>query len=111
MPARKEAMTLTSEPTKDQRREGGPAALRADTAKLVRAALGETFKGTRFSVRSSTYSGGASIDVRWTDGPTGEQVDAVAQLYAGATFDGMIDLKSYHSSILVGPDGPKEVRF
>jgi len=37
----------------------------ADTAKLVRAALKRSLPATRFSVRSKTYSAGASIDVSW----------------------------------------------
>lgn len=78
-----------------------------DTAKLVRKALKQSFKGIKFSVRSKTYSGGASIDISWTDGPTTKQVDEVAGQFAGATFDGMIDLKSYHRSDLNG----EEVHF
>jgi hypothetical protein len=41
----------------------------AETAKLVRKVLKTAFQGVKFSVRSDTYSGGASIDIRWTDGP------------------------------------------
>jgi len=41
----------------------------AETAKLVRAALKAAFPGITFSVRSKSYSMGASISVRWTDGP------------------------------------------
>jgi len=74
----------------------------ADTAKLIRPVLKENFPGIKFSVRSKTYSGGASIDISWTDGPTTKQVDEVAGRFAGATFDGMIDLKSYHDSELGG---------
>ena len=37
----------------------------AETAKLVRTALKKNFPGVKFSVRSSVYSGGASIDVSW----------------------------------------------
>lgn len=76
----------------------------AETAKLVRQALKANFPQVRFSVRSNTYSGGASIDVHWTDGPTEDQVDAVAGRYEGAGFDGMIDLKysCYHYEL---PDG------
>jgi len=77
----------------------------AETAKLLRQALKATFPGCKFSVRSDTYSGGASIDVHWTDGPTDGDVDAICQLYRGATFDGMQDLKEYHSTLLAGPDG------
>jgi hypothetical protein len=65
----------------------------ADTAKLVRQALKRAFPNVKFSVRSDTYAGGASVRVRWTDGPTTSQVDEVAGAYAGADFDGMIDLK------------------
>lgn len=74
----------------------------ADTAKLLRAALKKNFPGVKFSVRSSTYSGGASIDIGWTDGPTQKMVDTVATQFQGASFDGMIDLKSYHDSVLDG---------
>jgi hypothetical protein len=74
----------------------------ADTAKLVRKALREKFPGVTFSVRSSVYSLGASIRVGWTDGPRRAVVDPVVQRFSGATFDGMIDLKSYHDSELDG---------
>ena len=74
----------------------------ADTAKLLRAALKREFPGVKFSVRSHTYAGGASIDVGWTDGPRSEDVRKVSQLYSGADFDGMIDLKTYSSSWIEG---------
>ena len=65
----------------------------AETAKLIRKALKEAFPGFKFSVRSHTYSMGASIYVRWDDGPTTKEVEAVARVFAGATFDGMTDYK------------------
>jgi Large polyvalent protein associated domain 29 len=84
----------------------------AETAKLLRAQLKRDFPGQKFSVRSDTYAGGASIRVRWTDGPKRADVDKVCQLYAGASFDGMIDLKSYHTSWLRDEEGePQEVHF
>ena len=73
-----------------------------DTAKFLRAALKKHFAGVKFSVRSDSYSGGASIRVRWTDGPTQDEVNMVAKKFAGATFDGMQDLKEYHSSEFEG---------
>jgi hypothetical protein len=83
-----------------------------DTAKLLRGALKAAFPKVTFSVRSSKYAGGASIDVGWTDGPTEAQVKAVTELYRGATFDGMQDLKEYHSTLLGAPDGSvREVHF
>lgn len=65
----------------------------ADTAKLVRQALKESFPGIKFSVRTSTYSGGASIRVGWTDGPNAAQVEAVVSVFEGSYFDGMQDYK------------------
>jgi hypothetical protein len=76
----------------------------AETAKLVRAALKKVFPRVKFSVRSSTYSMGASISVRWTDGPSSKAVDKVIEAYAGADFDGMIDLK-YDKKHVLMPDG------
>lgn len=80
----------------------------AETAKLVRAALKSAHPGIKFSVRSDSYAGGASMRVRWTDGPTVDVVEQTARLYEGASFDGMIDLKSYHDSLLAAPDGSLE---
>jgi hypothetical protein len=79
----------------------------AETAKLVRKALGESFPGVKFSVRSSVYSGGASIDVAWVDGPNAKQVEAVAGVFKGAYFDGMIDYKGSCYNMLAG----ERVRF
>lgn len=78
-----------------------------ETASLIRAELKSAFPGVKFSVRSRSYSGGSSINVSWTDGPTAKEVDRVAGQFAGASFDGMIDLKSYHDSTFRG----ETVRF
>lgn len=69
-----------------------------ETAVLVRQALKEAFKGIKFSVKSRSYSMGASIDVRWTDGPNDAQVEAVISRFQGSYFDGMQDYKGncYH---------------
>jgi hypothetical protein len=80
----------------------------AETAKLVRAAMKQAFPGVRFSVRSDAYAGGASVHVRWTDGPTPAAVERVARRFEGASFDPMADLQSYHDSLLAGPDGTVE---
>jgi Large polyvalent protein associated domain 29 len=81
----------------------------ADTAKLVRKALKSEFPGVKFSVRSSTYAGGASISVGWTDGPVVPDVDAVVEPYRGADFDGMTDMQSYRPhTLMANPDGTYE---
>lgn len=51
----------------------------AETAKLVRTALKEAFPGVKFSVRSTSYSGGSSVRAGWTDGPQVAEVDKVVQ--------------------------------
>lgn len=84
----------------------------AETAKLLRAALKAAHPGVKFSVKSHTYSGGASIRVGWTDGPTAPTVDSLVRLYTGGSFDGMTDSMSYHDALLAGPDGmPERVHF
>lgn len=79
----------------------------AETAKLVRAAPKENFPTTKFHVRSSVYSGGVSIHIDYIDGPPPPRVEAIVKRFEGASFDGMIDLKSYHTSIWQG----EEVHF
>lgn len=63
-----------------------------DTAKLIRKHLKAAFPGQKFTVRTSRFSGGSSIDVNWTDGPTGSQVDAIIDAFAYGRFDGSIDM-------------------
>lgn len=76
----------------------------AETAKLIRVDLKKAFPGVKFSVRSSVYAGGASIDVSWTDGPSQKAVEGVAKVYAGGGFDGMIDM-AYSKDAWMAPDG------
>lgn len=60
----------------------------------LRTQLKATFPGVKFRVTSSRYSGGSSVDVRWTDGPLAKDVEALADRYQLGSFDGMDD--SYH---------------
>jgi hypothetical protein len=86
----------------------------AETAKLVRQKLKATFPGQKFSVRSDNYAGGSAIRIRWTDGPRETDVRSAMHTYEGATFDGMIDLKSYKEPVLVtfaGDDMPTLVHM
>jgi hypothetical protein len=71
----------------------------AETAKLMRLALKESFPGVKFSVRS--------VNVRWIDGPNLKQVEAVTDTFEGGYFDGMID---YAGSVYHLLDG-KPVQF
>jgi hypothetical protein len=83
------------------RNEAGVSQIAAkDVAVLVRDRLKREFPGVKFSVRSDSNS----VDIYWTDGPTGSQVDAVAGEYKFGGFDGMIDL-AYCKTNWILPDG------
>ena len=73
-----------------------------DTAKLIRRALKEAFPEIKFSVVSEKYSGGSSIRVRWTDGPSLKQVQAIAGTFQGGSFDGMTDCQGYRRHLMDG---------
>lgn len=85
----------------------------AETARELRKALKAEFPGIKFSVRSRTYSGGASIDVGWMDGPLQAAVQAVCDGFRNADFDGMQDMKVYRDATLyAGEDGSfEEIRY
>lgn len=76
----------------------------SETASLVRGELKKKFPGTKFYVHSKSYSGGASITVRWIDGASETAVDKIVGKFEGAVFDGMIDLKSHVTGRLNGED-------
>jgi hypothetical protein len=77
------------------------------TAKLIRAALKESFPTVKFSVTSSQYAGGASISIRYINGPTADQVNQVVKVFEGSYFDGMQDYKGQNYANLDG----EEVKF
>jgi len=61
---------------------------------MIRGALKAAFPKTVFSVRGKSYSMGHSIDVSWTDGPTGKQVKPILDRFESKGFDGMTDCRS-----------------
>lgn len=74
----------------------------AETSKLIRMALKESFTGVKFSVRSDNYAGGSSIDVRWTDGPAEKLVESICKRFDASYFDGSIDYKGSRYHLLDG---------
>ena len=74
----------------------------AETAKILRSVLKESFPKQKFSVKSETYAGGASIRVCWVDGPTDALVKQVIEPFEGAYFDGMTDYKGNRSHMFEG---------
>ena len=76
----------------------------AEVAKLISKRLAAVFPATRFQVRISRYSGGSSVDIRWTDGPRAKSVAKEVEPYEGNGFDGSIDLQ-YSKDTWLLPDG------
>ena len=48
-----------------------------EISRNLRAVLKHEFAATKFSVSTSSYSGGSSATVEWTDGPTKKSVEAI----------------------------------
>jgi len=64
----------------------------AVAATNIRTELKKTWPGQEFSVRSKSFSMGDAIDIRWTDGPTRDQVEKLTNKYQRGHFDGMQDM-------------------
>ncbi|DBA34824.1 MAG: hypothetical protein HXS54_06060 [Theionarchaea archaeon] len=62
-------------------------------AALIKKALQREFPSTKFSVCSSTYSGGASVNITWTDGPCSSEVSKIANQFEGLSSDEIFDTK------------------
>lgn len=76
-----------------------------EAAKGLRAELKAAFPGVKFSVRTSYFSMGNSIDISWSFGPTTKAVDAIAKKYEYGRFDGMTDTSSTEQTLVSMPNG------
>jgi hypothetical protein len=56
-------------------------------AKLLRAKLAAAFPATKFSVRTSRFSMGESIEVGWTDGPSEKRVKEIIDAFKDISRD------------------------
>lgn len=74
----------------------------ARAAKNLKTELGLCFPRVKFSVKSSSYSGGNSVDLSWTLGPTTAEVEKVSSKYQDGNFDGMNDIHEYDRSAYGG---------
>lgn len=63
----------------------------------IRRELKAAFPTIKFAIRSKSYSGGDSVDIRWELGPTSKEVEAITNKYQEGSFNGMIDLYEYDS--------------
>lgn len=66
-----------------------------ECAKRIRADLKAAFPGVKFSVRSSYFSQGSAVDVRYAGGPPEAEVQAIMNAYGGRGFDGTDDSTFY----------------
>ena len=81
-----------------------------ETATLIRATLKKQRPDSKFSVRSKSYSGGASINISWTDGARTKDIESIVKGFEGASFDGMNDLQS-HCDCWLLPDGSAQLAY
>jgi len=54
---------------------------RVNRAKTIKQFLRKAYPGVKFSVKSDSFSGGQSIDVDWTDGPSVPEVQAITNQF------------------------------
>ncbi len=67
----------------------------AECASQIKKELKAKFPTIKFRIKSDSYSGGSSVSVYWTDGPTSAEVDQIIKKYQYGQFDGMIDCYEY----------------
>lgn len=74
----------------------------ARCAKLIRKELKDAFPNTKFTVRSSTFSMGDSVDIGYTledeHSPSPEAVEKVCRKYQAGYFNGMEDIYEYRET-------------
>lgn len=67
-----------------------------ETAKKIRRALKVAYPGVKFSVTTTTFSMGSSVDISWTDGPMATDVEEITNAFQSCSFDGMTDSENNH---------------
>lgn len=70
----------------------GKSSSHAAASAAIKAELTAAFPDIKFSVRSESFSGGNSVHIGWTDGPTTRQVEAISGKYQYGHFNGMEDI-------------------
>lgn len=67
-------------------------------AKNLRKLLKAAWPKVKFSVTTSKFSGGNSMSIRWIDGPTTKQLEAISDRFSPGWFDGQTDSYQYETS-------------
>ena len=69
-----------------------------ETATIIKRVLEERWPEVKWSVRTSFFSGGNAVDIRWKGGPEQREIWLWGQQFTAGSFDGMIDLYTYDST-------------
>ena len=70
----------------------------ANCASAIREELKKVFPNVKFSVKSSNFAGGDSVNITWTNGPTYKEVNEITNKYQSGRFDCMTDMYEYSNS-------------
>jgi Large polyvalent protein associated domain 29 len=70
----------------------------AECASAIRKELKKEFPTIKFSVTSSNFSGGDSVDISWVDGVTDIQVSELVRKYQYGHFNSMDDIYELSNS-------------
>lgn len=63
----------------------------AKTSQAIKSELKKAFPNVKFSVTSSNFAGGNSVDISYTDAILREKVEEITDKYQYGSFDGMTD--------------------
>lgn len=80
-----------------------------EAAKGLRQELKTTFPGIKFSVRTSYFANGNSIDISWVLGPTKDMVEAITRKYQYGWFDGMTDCYNNEDTLVADKSGEVKI--
>ena len=67
-------------------------------SKDIKKLLKGKYPSIKFSVTSSNFAGGNSVDVDWNLGPTTDEIEKLISQYQYGHFDGMIDMYEYSNT-------------
>lgn len=102
----------TSYPHLTQEEKGSKLWGQTLAAHNMRIELKRAFPGHKFRVISKKYSGGDSVNISWTDGPTQKEVEAITGKYQEGSFNGMEDIYEYnHENLWTGIYGGAKYVF
>jgi len=82
-------------PLKLEKYENSKKSRHALAGANIRKELKHKFPNQKFSVTTDSFSGGTSLHVKWIDGVTEAEVQAITNKYEYGSFNGMEDIYEY----------------